>query len=152
MCSAAPLTFVLRRELSHGQGQGLVEAQLLRHQGLADGVLVVGQHARVAAHLVHEGLQEHGSPALARAQGALPHHGAGHSPSPFGSSTRRWETQAGVGSAGPVLTHAETLFTHSGISPTLGFPPRWAFTDEICKKKEGIKELEEKGHPAAGWG
>lgn len=122
----APLTFILRRELPHGQGQGLVEAQLLRHQGLADGVLVVGQHAGVAAHLVHKGLQEHGSPALSRAQGALTHHGARHSPggsSPFSSSTRSWETRAGMGSARPG-------FTHSGVSPVLGFPPRCSFTSE----------------------
>lgn len=54
---ALPLTFVLRRELPHLRRQALVELVLAGDERLADGLLAEAQHARVAAHLVHEGLK-----------------------------------------------------------------------------------------------
>lgn len=52
------LTSVLRGELAHGRGQALVELVLAGDEGLADGLLPEAQHARMAPHLVHEGLKE----------------------------------------------------------------------------------------------
>lgn len=52
------LTFVLRCELLHFGGQGLVEALLSGNEWLADGVVIVAHHAAVAAHLVNERLQQ----------------------------------------------------------------------------------------------
>lgn len=52
------LTFVLRCELLHLWGQGLIEALLPGDEGLADGVVVVAHHAAVPAHLVNERLQQ----------------------------------------------------------------------------------------------
>lgn len=66
---ARGLTFVLRCELLHFWGQGLVEALLPGDEGLADSVVVVAHHAAVPAHLVDERLQQ--DPPVSRASGIL---------------------------------------------------------------------------------
>lgn len=63
------LTFVLRCELLHFWGQGLIEALLPGDEGLADSVVVVAHHAAVAAHLVNERLQQ--DPPVSRSSGIL---------------------------------------------------------------------------------
>lgn len=122
-------TFVLRGELPHGQGQRLVEAQLLRDQGFADRVLVVLHHAHVAAHLVHEGLQEHCPLAL-----ALPHHAA---------RRRLWVSSVGTALCG---------------SFRAALSPRAAPRRGVCKQRiwEGVKAgvggcTTAKPPPAVGW-
>lgn len=58
-CAAAlGLTFILRRELLHFRGQGLIEALFSGNEGLANSVVIVAHHAAVAAHLVNERLQQ----------------------------------------------------------------------------------------------
>lgn len=130
---ASLLTFVLGRELPHGQGQRLVEAQLLRDQGLANRVLVVRHHAHVAAHLMDKGLQEDGGPALARVQGALPHHGAGRRAE--GDSLLFSSSKGG----------SEVGLGHATLGQSV---KRWVFTDGVCKT-EGVGEREKGGRATA---
>lgn len=63
------LTFVLRCELLHFWGQGLIEALLPGDEGLADSVVVVAHHAAVPAHLVNERLQQ--NPPVSGSSGVL---------------------------------------------------------------------------------
>lgn len=69
-----PLTFILWGEVLHGRGQGLVEPVLAGDEGLAHGMLVVGDDAQVAPDLVQEGFQGHAHLAVRCGIQAVLHH------------------------------------------------------------------------------